>query len=70
MHATTTGELQTPLHYAARNNAVGSLKILLKLGSSIMARDYKNRTPLYVAAENGKLKLLAIVKSKQILLGC
>ena len=35
-----------------------------------MARDYKNRTPLYVAAENGKLKLLAIVKSKQILLGC
>lgn len=50
----TKGEGQTPIHYAARNNAVATLKILIKLGASITDRDYKSRTPLYVAAENGE----------------
>ncbi|XP_066927224.1 uncharacterized protein [Clytia hemisphaerica] len=50
----TKGEKQTPIHYAARNNAVATLKVLLRLGASITDRDYKARTPLFVAAENGR----------------
>lgn len=49
----TKGEGQTPIHYAARNNAVATLKVLIRLGATITDRDYKARTPLYVAAENG-----------------
>ncbi|XP_071954091.1 uncharacterized protein [Antedon mediterranea] len=47
----TKEELQTPLHYAARNDACESLKMLHKLGADINPRDYKDRTPLQVAAE-------------------
>ena len=53
----TKGEGQTPIHYAARNNAIATLKALIKLGASITDRDYKSRTPLYVAAENGKYRV-------------
>ena len=49
----TFGELQTPMHYAAKNNAAQSLKIMLRLGAFINDRDYKSRTPLFVAAETG-----------------
>ena len=41
------------MHYAAKNNSVSSLKVLIKAGASIADRDYKLRTPLFVAAENG-----------------
>ena len=47
------GEEQTPMHYAAKNNAAASLKIMLRLGAHINDRDYKRRTPLFVAAESG-----------------
>ncbi|XP_033645157.1 uncharacterized protein LOC117304686 isoform X3 [Asterias rubens] len=47
----TDGELQTPLHFAARNDANMALKTLLKQGANLHARDYKGRTPLQVAAE-------------------
>ena len=58
IHAKTRIENQTPLHYAAKNDAVGSLKTLMKLNANPNNRDYKNRTPLQVAAELGKyLKL-------------
>ena len=43
------------MHYAAKNNATASLKALLNLGAHINARDYKMRTPLFVAAETGNL---------------
>lgn len=53
LSATTVGELQTPMHYAAKNNATSSLKVMLRLGAHINERDYKRRSPLFVAAETG-----------------
>ncbi|XP_072170582.1 uncharacterized protein [Diadema setosum] len=47
----TKGENQTPLHYAARNDACKTLRALVKRGAFLQARDYKGRTPLQVAAE-------------------
>ena len=44
---------QTPLHFAAKKDAGASLKMLLSLGSKIEAKDNRNRTPLFVAAELG-----------------
>ena len=58
MGSKTYGELQTPMHYAAKNNAALSLKIMLRLGAFINDRDYKKRTPLFVAAETGKFILV------------
>ena len=57
MHAVTEGEKQTALHYAAKNNATASLKSLLNFGAQINARDYKMRTPLFVASEAGRLPI-------------
>ncbi|XP_065055381.1 transient receptor potential cation channel subfamily A member 1-like isoform X4 [Rhopilema esculentum] len=54
MNAITKGENQTPMHYAAKNNATSTLKTLLNLGAFINARDYKMRTPLFVAAESAR----------------
>ena len=51
----TKGENQTAMHYAAKNNASQSLKALLRLGAFINDRDYKLRTPLFVAAETGMI---------------
>jgi ankyrin repeat protein len=44
----TTGEEQTATHYAAKNDAIDSLQMLLGYGANIDARDCKNRTPLQV----------------------
>ena len=52
--AKTYGEEQTAMHYAAKNNAAASIKVMLRLGALINDRDYKRRTPLFVAAETGK----------------
>ena len=49
---------QTPLHYAAGNDAVNSLRVLVREGANKEARDYKLRTPLFAAAELGLLALL------------
>ena len=57
INARTAREMQTPIHYAAKNNSVASLRTLIKLGASINDRDYKSRTPLFVAAESGKVSL-------------
>ena len=53
------------MHYAAKNNATASLKSLLNFGSLINARDYKLRTPLFVAAETGKLFLVRGIAKSQ-----
>ena len=54
--AKTKGENQTPVHFAARNDACQSLKALVKLGCKYKdERDYKMRTPLHLAAELGKI---------------
>ena len=44
----TLGEEQTPVHYAAKNDACNSLATLLDKGASIEDRDFKERTPLQV----------------------
>lgn len=48
INALTNVENQTPLHYAAQNDATSSLKVLLNLNANIDALDYKERTPLQV----------------------
>ncbi len=55
INSRTIGEFQSPIHYAAKNNSVPSLRTLIKSGASINDRDYKSRTPLFVAAESGKI---------------
>ncbi|XP_041645596.1 transient receptor potential cation channel subfamily A member 1 [Cheilinus undulatus] len=48
--ARTILDQQTPLHYAAKNDAAGSIRLLLQAGASISCTDYKHRTPLQLAA--------------------
>ena len=52
--ARTYGEEQTVVHYAAKNDALDSLKALLKIGCDMEVRDSKQRTPLQVASELGE----------------
>ena len=54
LQACTFGEKQTAVHYAAKNDADSALKMLVKIGADVNCRDYKERTPLQVAAELGK----------------
>lgn len=49
----THKELQTPMHYASKYNSLDALKLLIKYQGSIITRDYKDRTVLYLAAEKG-----------------
>ncbi|XP_059144999.1 uncharacterized protein LOC131932143 [Physella acuta] len=50
--AKTKGEEQTPVFYAAKNDAVQSLKALIKHDCRYKrVVDYKGRTPIHVAAE-------------------
>jgi ankyrin repeat protein len=46
----TYGEIQTPIHYAAKNGATRSLKMLLSFHANIDTLDAKQRTPLQVQA--------------------
>uniref|UniRef100_A0A8C7XB16 Si:ch73-193i2.2 n=1 Tax=Oryzias sinensis TaxID=183150 RepID=A0A8C7XB16_9TELE len=50
INARTLLDCQTPLHYAAKNDAVGAIRLLLQAGASSSCTDYKNRTPLHLAA--------------------
>lgn len=45
----TTEELQTPIHFAAKNDACKSLKALISYGVDVNCRDYQERTPLQVS---------------------
>jgi ankyrin repeat protein len=49
IHIKTKGEEQTAIHYAAKNDAVNSLQMLLGHGAKIDSADCRNRTPLQVA---------------------
>ena len=44
----TAGEEQTPIHFAAKNDACKSLKALIAYGVDVGCRDYQERTPLQV----------------------
>nr|XP_008292068.1 PREDICTED: uncharacterized protein LOC103366189 [Stegastes partitus] len=54
LEARTRLDQQTPLHYAAKNDAVGSIRLLLQAGAAISCTDYKLRTPLQLAANLGR----------------
>ena len=47
----TLGELQSPLHYAARHDAAEVIDMLVEHGAEVNPVDYKGRTPLLLAAE-------------------
>ena len=53
IHAKTKGELQSPIHYAAKYNAEDVIPVLMELGAALGDRDYKERTPMQLAAETG-----------------
>ncbi|XP_046863992.1 transient receptor potential cation channel subfamily V member 6-like [Xenia sp. Carnegie-2017] len=52
----TNGEGQSPIHFAAKNDACLSLKMLMAYDADMGARDYQDRTPLQVAAEMSRSK--------------
>ena len=51
MFRQTFGEGQTAMHYGAKNNSFQTLKVMLRMNGRINERDYKRRTPLFVAAK-------------------
>ena len=54
LDAKTDDEEQSPIHYAAKYNAVSSLKIIIENRGHLNDRDYKRRTPIFLAAEMGQ----------------
>ena len=52
--AVTHGEMQSVLHYAARYDAVESIKVLITHGAKLDCVDFLQRTPLHVAVEFGE----------------
>lgn len=65
IEARTLKHKQTPLHFAAKNDAVGGVRMLLQHGADIAVRDYKERTPLQLAAIFGK----AFISSSHLQIG-
>ncbi|XP_075922614.1 uncharacterized protein LOC142924317 isoform X2 [Petromyzon marinus] len=61
VEAQNEGELQTAVHYAARHNAIASLRSLAKRGADVHARDYQNRTPLHVAISHGSRRAVQLL---------
>lgn len=49
----TFREFQTAVHFAAKFNSIGVLKEVLKGEGSVITKDQKGRTALFVAAEKG-----------------
>lgn len=55
------------LHYAALNvsaKAVEITRTLLDFGADVNSRDRDGRTPLYVASETGKTRVIPLLLSK------
>jgi len=55
--ARTHDENQTPVHYAAQNDAAASLKVLLEQGADMNAMDFKQRCPLQVIIKISRCEL-------------
>jgi ankyrin repeat protein len=72
-----TGIDATPLHIAAEYGHIEIALALIKAGANIEAKDNENKTPLQIAAENGKNEFIKIVNeintyqfTKQYLMSC
>ncbi|XP_061410050.1 transient receptor potential cation channel subfamily A member 1-like [Lethenteron reissneri] len=61
VEAQNKGELQTAVHYAARHDAISSLRSLADRGADVHARDYQNRTPLHVAISHGSKRAVQLL---------
>ena len=46
----------TPLHYAAENGHILSVRILLDAGAKLSAKNDDNDTPMHTASANGHLQ--------------
>ena len=53
----TLGELQAPIHYAAKNGAVKSLKLLLEYHANIDSLDYRQRSRIHTSMDE-KLEII------------
>ncbi|XP_057290140.1 uncharacterized protein LOC130612805 [Hydractinia symbiolongicarpus] len=53
-HRTIKGEEQSAIHFAAKYDAVDAFGMLIKFGANPLERDAKERTPFFVAAEEGQ----------------
>jgi len=54
INSKTYNELQTPLHFASKTGNLQAVKFLLSLFETKQeAKDFQNRTALYLAAEHG-----------------
>ena len=60
MARTTYGT--TPLHAAARSGHLLVAGLLIEKGAEVNAKDKKGRTPLKLALEGGKKKVVALLK--------
>lgn len=60
-NAQGTNGVVTPLHYAAKNGLVGTIKFLLLKGANIEVKDNKGKTPLHLAAEHGQDKTIKVL---------
>lgn len=51
----------SPLHWAAQNNHIDTVGVLLKAGISRDARNKVERTPMHVAAQEGNFEILSLL---------
>ncbi|XP_075929907.1 uncharacterized protein LOC116951612 isoform X2 [Petromyzon marinus] len=63
VEAATWEELQTAAHYAAKHGARAALECLYRRLSNIHARDYRARTPLFLAAKYGQRSTVQLLLS-------
>jgi ankyrin repeat protein len=53
----TVKSQQTPLHFAAKTGSLKIIDCLVKVcHANVEDVDYQGRTPLYIAAEHGKIE--------------
>eukprot|EP00795_Rhopilema_esculentum_P015771 gene15771-7069_t len=64
LHRKTKGELQAPIHYAAKNDALQAMETLLNAGANLLEQDFKERMPLFVAAEAGRSEACRLLMEK------
>lgn len=51
----------SPLHWAAQNNHVDTVEVLLRAGISRDVRNKVERTPLHVAAQEGNIRIVNLL---------